>query len=170
MYILAFSRTLHLIRICKAIKSVLRNMKISVLQRQSNVALFWEWVLNVFLIKVNACRVIRAFVACLLFYQILCDYMFHKKISFVAHLSLRWNLLKSMFSHILRNLSLRIYLMLFVRWFVTISLWGLYRNNLSNFFHSVGLVLHRNFLQTFYLLEEDLTEYLLFCITWFHHL
>ena len=38
--------------------------------------------------------------------------MFHKKISCVAHLSLRWNLLKSTYPYILRDISLRNYLML----------------------------------------------------------
>ena len=40
-----------------------------------------------------------------------------------------------------------------------------YRINLSNNLHSVGLVLHKNFLWTFYLFQDGLKEYLLLCIT-----
>ena len=67
--------------------------------------------------------------------------MFHKMISFVAHLSLRWNLLKSTFSYILRNVSQRNYLMLpdgsyhgFMRIIGAI---------LSNIFRSKGLSQHK---------------------------
>ena len=67
--------------------------------------------------------------------------MFHKMISFVAHLSLRWNLLKSTFSCILRNVSQRNYLMLpdgsyhgFMRIIGAI---------LSNIFRSKGLSQHK---------------------------
>ena len=69
--------------------------------------------------------------------------MFHKRISCVAHLSLCWNL-KSTFSYILSNVSPRNYLMLpdgFLSWFHED-----YGNNLSNTFHSVGLVQHKGFL------------------------
>ena len=77
-------------------------------------------------------------------------------------------LLKSTFSSILKNITLRNYLMLpdgSLSWF-----YEDYRNNLSNTFHFVGLVQHKDSLYAPYLLLEGLKEYLPLCITLFHHL
>ena len=70
---------------------------------------------------------------------------------------------KSTFSCILKNITLRNYLMLpdgSLSWFYEDC-----KNNLSNIFHFVRLVQHKDSLCAPYLLLEGLKEYLPLCIT-----
>ena len=107
-------------------------------------ALKFKW--NVSKYQINACKIISYFVACWLFYQIWEIICFTKNFSCGLSIPTLKSQKINIF-HILRNVSLRIFLMLPDG--LLSSPYEDHRNNLSIIFHSVGLVLHNNLLYVF---------------------